>query len=70
MIGSMNPHEDAVTVFMQVYLIKCNKAPEYNESDFMEYYWMSVDELADNIARVKIKSDIPLIISKFYKLLK
>ena len=70
MIGSMNPHQDAVTAFMQVYIIKYNTAPKYNESDFMEYYWMSVDELADNIARVKIKSDIPLIISKFYKLLK
>ncbi len=70
MIGSMKPHEDAVTAFMQVYIIKYNTAPLYNPNDFMEYYWMSVDELLDKIGQgVKVKSDILLIINKFYKII-
>jgi isopentenyldiphosphate isomerase len=70
MIGSMNPHDDAVTAFMQVYLLKYNTAPLYNPNDFIEYYWMSADELLNKIAQgVKAKSDIPLIINKFYEII-
>lgn len=69
MIGSMNPHEDAVTAFMQVYLIKYNTSPVYNPNDFVEYYWMSADQLLDKIVQgVKVKSDIGLIINKFYEI--
>lgn len=70
MIGSMNPHEDSVTAFMQVYLIKYNSSPQYNPNDFIEYYWMTADELLAKISQgAKAKSDIPLIINKFYKII-
>lgn len=70
MIGSMTPHEDAVTAFMQVYIIKYNTAPLYNPNDFLEYYWMTADELLNKIGQgVKAKSDIPLIINKFYEII-
>ncbi len=65
----MNPHEDAVTAFNKVCLIKYNIAQLYNLNNFMEYYWMSADELLDRIVQgVKAKSNIFSIINKFYEI--
>ena len=71
MIGSMNPHEDFVSAFMQIYLIKYNKSPDYNRNDFTEYYWMSLDELLEKIYQgASAKSDMPFILNKFYNFFK
>jgi isopentenyl-diphosphate delta-isomerase len=43
-ISRLTPHEHGTSAFMWVYLIRANHVPDYNTSDFSEFYWLSIPE--------------------------
>lgn len=62
-IARLVPPIHKTSAFMWVYLIRSDESPAYNTNDFVEYFWLSPEELFDKIARGdKAKSDlIPII---------
>ena len=67
LLGHLYPHLDHVSVFMQVYEIRLDVAPNYNKDDFVEYFWMQPQELLDRIEQGEpAKTDIPPLIKRFY----
>jgi len=67
LLGHLTPAKDHVSVFMQVYELYGDIAPQYNPNDFTEYSWMTPAELLQKIeAGAPSKSDLPILIRKFY----
>ena len=68
-LGHLTPHQHDVSAFMQVYKIAQDTVPHFNTNDFVEYYWLSPQEL---LARLNngdtAKSDLPKIIQHFYSM--
>jgi isopentenyl-diphosphate delta-isomerase len=50
-IARLTPHEHGTSAFMWVYLIKSDNVPPYNPDDFVEYFWLSLEEFFAKIAR-------------------
>lgn len=44
-LGSLTPWQHGMSAYMKVYLIKSNLVPNYNTDDFIEFYWLSPDEV-------------------------
>lgn len=66
-IGSLNPYEHNTSGFMQVFVLRTNHAPEFNTDDFLEYYWLSPNELLKRIANGdSCKGDLPKIIQLLF----
>ncbi|MEK7569866.1 MAG: NUDIX domain-containing protein [Patescibacteria group bacterium] len=66
LLGKLTP-TDGISAFMQVYEIKKNSAPRYNQEDFIEYFWLKPQALMQKIAKgEKVKSDLPKLIQMFY----
>ncbi len=66
-IGRLTPHDDNVSAFMKVYLIRCDVTPEYNTDDFSGYYWLKPGELLDRIrGGDKAKGDLEIIVKKVF----
>ena len=64
LIAKLNPKEHAVSAHMQVYLIKTNQTPSYNQEDFISADWYDLEKLNDLIKNDEyIKSDLPKLIS-------
>ena len=60
----LTPQTHGTSAFMWVYGIFQNEAPEYNQSDFTEYYWLSPEEFFKKIEHGdKAKSDLPILIN-------
>ena len=53
-ISTFNPHQHNMSAFMQVYLIRTNKSPNFNTDDFIEYLWLAPQKL---IKRLEDNSD-------------
>jgi isopentenyl-diphosphate delta-isomerase len=67
LLGNLNKRESGVSCFMKVYEIKMDEAPEYNEIDFIEYFWLKPEEVLRLIdGGEKSKSDLPKMIREFY----
>ena len=67
LLGHLSPQKDGVSANMNVYEIKMDDAPNYNKSDFIEYFWLSPKALLERIARGdKTKSDLPTLVNIFY----
>lgn len=67
-IGNLNPHEHETSAFMHVYVIRTNDVPNYNTNDFIEYYWLSAEELLARLAAYDTsKDDLPRIVKLLYK---
>jgi isopentenyldiphosphate isomerase len=49
-LGALNPHEHYTTAFMKVYLLFVNDVPDYNPNDFVEYFWLTPQELLRRLA--------------------
>lgn len=63
MVGKLTPHEDAVYTFEQVYLMHSDTVPEYNPTDFSEWFWLTPKEVLERIAQgEKAKSDLSLVV--------
>lgn len=67
LLGHLNPNKDGVSAFMNVYEIRSDKVSDYNKKDFIEYYWLTPQELLDKLAKGdKSKDDLPKLVKKFY----
>lgn len=67
LLGKLNPHENNVSAFMQVYVIKTDEAPDYNKDDFVEYFWLQPKALLELINNgEKAKGDLPKLVERFY----
>lgn len=67
LLGHLNPKDDGVSSFMNVYEIKSDKVPDYNQEDFIEYFWLTPEEVLQKLAsEEKSKDDLPKLIKKFY----
>ncbi|HEY5220929.1 MAG TPA: NUDIX hydrolase [Candidatus Paceibacterota bacterium] len=67
LLGHLSPNKDGVSAFMNVYEIKSDSIPNFNKSDFIEYYWLTPEELLKKLATGdKSKSDLPKLVKKFY----
>ena len=67
LLGHLTPQKDKVSAFMQVYEIAVDEAPHYNPDDFIEYFWLTPNELCSRIDQGdKAKSDLPTLVNKFY----
>lgn len=68
-LGHLTPHQHETSAFMQVFKIFQDIAPHFNSNDFVEYYWLSPQEL---LARLNngdtAKSDLPKLIQHFYSM--
>lgn len=66
-LGHLSPYEDNVSSFMTVYEFKTNDAPNYNEKDFIEYFWLTPKALFDRIEKGdESKDDLPKLVEIFY----
>jgi isopentenyl-diphosphate delta-isomerase len=67
LLDHLTPHENKVSAFMNVYEIKVAEAPIFNSEDFVEYYWLTPNELFVRIdAGEKTKEDLPKLVNHFY----
>lgn len=67
LLGHLTPHEDRVSAFMNVYEIKSDEVPPFNQDDFIEYFWLSPSELLKRIEEgEKTKGDLPKLVDIFY----
>lgn len=67
LLGNLNPQNSNVSSFMNVYEIKMNEAPNYNPKDFIEYFWLTPEEVLNKIkCGENSKDDLPKLIEKFY----
>lgn len=62
-LGKLTPYKHNTSSFMNVYLLKINAVPDYNTDDFIEYYWLTPQELLDQIAAGdSCKDDLPRMV--------
>lgn len=62
-LGSLRPDIHGVSAFMRVYAIFSNTVPDYNTTDFCEYYWLAPSALHERVqAGDRCKGDLPLIV--------
>lgn len=67
LLGKLTPEVDGVSAYMQVYEIRFDESPNYNPSDFVEYFWLTPREALGRIdGGEKAKGDLPTLIKKFY----
>lgn len=63
LLAYVSPYLHPVSSFMQIYVIYSNMSPDYNKNDFVEYKWMSIQELEAIIAQEEAtKNDLPIIV--------
>jgi isopentenyldiphosphate isomerase len=43
-VARLTPHAHGTSAFTRVYLIKSDNVPPYNPDDFVEYFWLSLEE--------------------------
>ena len=66
LLGHLTP-QDGVSAFMKVYEISADITPQYNHNDFSESFWLSPIELIKRIEAGEFsKSDLPILVQKFY----
>lgn len=67
LLGHLLPQKDGVSANMNVYEIKMDETPNYNKSDFIEYFWLTPKALFEKIANgEKTKGDLPKLVKIFY----
>jgi len=66
-LGKLTPRKDSVSSFMEVYEIQSDEIPNYNKDDFIEFYWLSPEELFQRLeSGEKSKDDLPKLVRIFY----
>jgi len=67
LLGHLRPQTHGVSTFMNVYEIRMNAVPKYNQNDFSEYFLLTPNTLLDRIAAgEKTKGDLPKLVEYFY----
>lgn len=66
-VGSLNPYQHDTSAFMRVYVLTTDIVPNYNDTDFIEYFWLHPQEILDRLdAGDKSKSDLPVMIRHLF----
>ena len=69
-LARLTPAQDATSSFMWVYGIFQDNAPNYNTDDFVDAYWLSIDEFFELLSQgEKVKDDLPIMLGKLKKIL-
>lgn len=69
-IARLTPQIDNASAFMWVYMIYSDILPNYDKQDFIEHYWLSLDEFDARMSQGdKAKSDLPIILNSLRNLL-
>lgn len=64
-IARLTPISHGTSAFMWVYLIYSDEVPQYNPNDFVEYYWLSVEEVFNRLTSGdNAKSDLLPILNE------
>jgi isopentenyldiphosphate isomerase len=59
--------EDGVSAFMRVYEIQYDAVPDFNTDDFVEYWWMTPEEVLEKIEGGEAaKGDLVKLVKRFY----
>lgn len=67
LLGHLTPSEHGVSAFMQIYEIRSNMAPDFNKNDFVEFFWLSPQEILERIENGEgAKDDLPRLIKLIY----
>lgn len=67
LLGQLTPHENKVSAFMSVYEIFSDNTPDFNYDDFIEFCWLSPQDVLTKIQSGEAsKDDLPKLISYFY----
>lgn len=67
LLGYLTPYNDEVSIFMKVYEIRSEQAPNWNPNDFVEAYWFWPHEVLKRVQDGEcVKDDLPRLIGKFY----
>lgn len=48
-IARLTPRDHGTSSFMWVYMIYSDVTPAYNKNDFIEYYWLTLDEVVERL---------------------
>ncbi|MBC1279198.1 NUDIX domain-containing protein [Nostoc sp. UCD121] len=67
-LGYLIPYQYQVSAFMKVYEIELDLNPEYNKNDFIESFWLSVNDLIEWLnSGEPVKSDLIKLVKIFYQ---
>lgn len=67
-LGLVTPHEHGISAFSMVYEMRLDEVPHFNPDDYLEYFWLSPQELLDQLrAGEKSKDDLPRLVKIFYR---
>jgi isopentenyl-diphosphate delta-isomerase len=62
-IGILTPHKHGTSAFMKVFLIQCNDDPDFNTNDFIEFLWLTPQEVLLRLENGDTgKGDLPRMI--------
>lgn len=65
-LGNLTP-TDGVSAFMRVYEIQSDAVPDFNADDFVEYWWMTPEEVVAKVeGGAAAKSDLVKLVKRFY----
>jgi len=67
-VGKLSPYCDRSFCFASIYEVDLDQVLDWNRDDFIEYYWLSPQEIIDRIAagQDQAKDTLLEVIKKFY----
>lgn len=66
-IGRLTPHQHSTSAFMKVFLIQSNEISNYNPKDFVEFFWLSPEQVLARLEKGdKSKDDLPRMIRHLF----
>lgn len=64
-VAKLTPHTHPVSAFMELYLLRHDRDPDFNRDDFTEAFWLTPDELLIRIAAGEpCKGDLPELVRR------
>ena len=68
LLGKLTPHQHNTVGFIQIYLIKCNQAPDFNPHDFCEFFWLTPKQIIEKeLAGDKVKDNLKILLHFLFK---
>lgn len=67
-VGKVNPHVDDSFCFATIYEVELDDVPDWNRNDFVEYYWLTPQEIVNKIesGQDDAKDTLLVVLKKFY----
>ena len=67
LLGKLDPQKDKSLCFAHVYEIELDDVPDWNKDDFVEFFWLTPQEVLQKIEEGHpAKSTLSIILKKFY----